>query len=114
MIQLGTIQINPNGIYPNHFSHNVGKNHETYIEYPDMREITLPLAANGTQINTDSTVRLPLQAIYGNWNGKSIYERKECKERQRQQKRENKPIGLNQKEKDILRNREDYYGKRRY
>jgi hypothetical protein len=113
-INIGTTRINPSGCFADHFSHNVGNNHETYIEYMDNREISLPLASNGTQINTNSSIKLPIQAIYGNWNGKSIFERKECKERQRQQKRDNQPIGLNQNEKEILRNREYYYGKKRY
>lgn len=112
MIKLGQIEIDPSGVFQDHFSHNVGRNHETYIEYPDMREISLPLCANGNQINTKSTIKLPYQGIFGNWNGKSIYERSECKERQQQQKRDNKPIGLNQKDKEVLRNREYYYGRR--
>jgi hypothetical protein len=111
-IMLGVTEISPSGIFNDHVSHNVGKNHETYIEYPDMREISLPLSANGNIINLQTKGKTPFQAIFGNWNGKGIYERGACREAQRRERQEKISL-LTQKEMEILKNREYYYGNRR-
>jgi hypothetical protein len=76
-ILVGKKIFRPSGVFSTHFSHNVGKNHETYIEYPDMREMSLPLAVVPPIDIRKGPAQIPEQAIYGNWNGRGIFQRQE-------------------------------------
>lgn len=107
IVKIGQSEFIPNGIFPTHFSHNIGKNHETYIEYVDNREITLPLSANHNELKPTRGVN-PRFGLFGNWNGKGIYERGFCKEEQKRMRKEK--VKLSPIEQNILRNREYYYG----
>jgi hypothetical protein len=75
-ILLGSTEIIPSGIFSDHISHNRGKNHETYIEYPDMREIKLPLEGNQIIIESDTSPRLPY-GTFGTWEWVGYHERKQ-------------------------------------
>lgn len=110
-ILIGQEEIIPKGIFGDHVSHNTGRNHETHIEYPDNREITLPLSAK-CEISFPKTYgKQPQQAIFGNWNGKGIFERAEAKERTKNKRKES--LKLSFSEENRLKNREYYYGKKR-
>ncbi|MFA6185542.1 MAG: hypothetical protein WC720_05370 [Candidatus Shapirobacteria bacterium] len=76
-ILVGRKVFRPSGVFSTHFSHNVGKNHETYIEYPDAREISLPLNSIPQIDIRKGPAKIPEQAIYGNWNGRGIFQRQE-------------------------------------
>ena len=68
-INVGLTRLNPCGIFPTYISHNVGKNHETYIEYVDNREITLPLTASFNELSPTYSQNAHF-GLFGNWNGK--------------------------------------------
>jgi len=76
-VLIGQNIFKPSGVWGRCFSHNVGKNHETYIEYPDMREISLPLSISPNIDIRKGPAKIPEQAIYGNWNGRGIFQRQE-------------------------------------
>jgi hypothetical protein len=77
LIKVGQSTFRPSGVWDTHFSHNKGKNHETYIEYPDMREIGLPLTFSPELDIRKGPAKIPEMAIYGNWNGRGIFQRVE-------------------------------------
>ncbi|MFA5696396.1 MAG: hypothetical protein WC917_03020 [Bacilli bacterium] len=76
-IQVGQNIFKPSGVWGTHFSHNKGKNHETYIEYMDVREVSLPLSFSPDLDMRKGPSKLPEMAIYGNWNGRGIFQRQE-------------------------------------
>ena len=87
-ILMGSEEFIPKGIFDNHFSVNVGNNHETHIEYIDSRIVELPLRANCELLAPEmpaDTKRIYHNCysvgVFGGWQYVGIYERREALKR---------------------------------